>query len=174
MILSRLEETSPSTVHLQTWGVDLRHPICVRSDAPASAGGAHFRNALLIGFARRARGCPRRVSGGGLKPETRKGFRFGFNWNLNPPLNPPWNHTPNPFGFQTGGLNQTPNPFGFQTGGLNQTPNPVEFQAGLHQTRNPSGFQTGGLNQTPNPFGFRVSEGGVKPRPKPFGVSRGV
>ena len=24
-------------VYLQTWGVDLRHPVCVRSDAPASA-----------------------------------------------------------------------------------------------------------------------------------------
>ena len=48
MSLSRLEVTSPSTVHLQTWGVDLRHPICVRSDAPASSGEAHFHTSHLL------------------------------------------------------------------------------------------------------------------------------
>ena len=42
MGLSRLEVTSPSTVNLQTWGVDLRHPIGVGSDTPASSGELHF------------------------------------------------------------------------------------------------------------------------------------
>ena len=46
MSLTSLEVTSPSTVNLQTWSVDLRHPICVGSDAPALSGEAHFHTPL--------------------------------------------------------------------------------------------------------------------------------
>ena len=56
--------------------------------------------------------------GGGLKPETRQGFRFGLKGDLNPPLNLLLNQTWNPFGFQTEKFKPNPKPFRVSDGGV--------------------------------------------------------